>query len=141
MEVTVVISTGSSFDISVLEPIPRNFHICNHVPQLAVLKQASLFITHGGMNSVSEAMTCGVPMVVIPFTSDQPVNAAQVERLNLGKVLSPKSVTAKSLKAAAQAAIGNETICKAVAEMRKTVAQAPGNAGAVDIIEAYVRSL
>lgn len=33
------------------------------------------------MNSVSEAMACGVPMVVIPFVSDQPVNARQAARL------------------------------------------------------------
>jgi MGT family glycosyltransferase len=138
-KVTVVLSVGN-FDISRLKHIPENFVIRNRIPQIAVLKQAALFITHGGMNSVSEAMTCGVPMVVIPFTSDQPVNAKQVERLNLGRILPPKSVTAESLKAAAQTVIEDETILKAVAEMQKTIAQAPGNAGAVAIIESFLLS-
>ena len=88
-KVTVVLSVGN-FDISRLKHIPENFVIRNRVPQIAVLKQADLFITHGGMNSVSEAMVHGVPMVVIPFVSDQPVNARQVEKMGLGKVLSTK---------------------------------------------------
>ena len=41
------------------------------------------------MNSVSEAFVYGVPMLVIPFVSDQPVNARQVQKLGLGKVLDP----------------------------------------------------
>ena len=53
--VTVVLSAGN-FDISRRKPIPENFLIRNRVPQIAVLKQAGLFITYGGMNSVSEAM-------------------------------------------------------------------------------------
>ena len=138
--VTVILSVGKGFDISSLGKLPENCIVKHHVPQLAVLKQASLFITHGGMNSVSEAMTRGVPMVVIPFTSDQPVNAKQVERLNLGRILSPKSVTAERLKAAAQAVMGDETIRKAVAEMKKTITHAPGNAGAVAIIENHFQS-
>ena len=138
--VTVVLSTGSSFNISALGKLPGNFIVRPHVPQLSVLKQARLFITHGGMNSVSEAMVCGVPMVVIPFTSDQPVNARQVERLNLGKVLPPRSVTAETLKNTAFSVLADKTIRQAVQEMQETVTQSPGNGGAVAIIESYFLS-
>lgn len=54
-------------------------------------------------------MVYGVPMVVITFVSDQPVNARQVEKLGLGKVLDYKTITAN----------------------------APGNLGAVKIVETY----
>ena len=37
------------------------------------------------MNSVNEAMYYGVPMLVMPVINDQPLNAAQVEKLKLGK--------------------------------------------------------
>lgn len=135
--VTVVISVGADFDISRLGRIPENFIIRNQVPQITVLKQASLFITHGGMNSVSEAMTYGVPMLVIPFVSDQPVNARQVAKLGLGRILDQKSICASTLKATAFSILADNFIGQNVQNMARIVASAPGNTGAVEIIEKY----
>lgn len=134
--VTVVLSVGS-FDISKLGCIPKNFVVQNHIPQIAVLKQASLFITHGGMNSVSEAMIHGVPMLVIPFVSDQPVNAEQVDRLGLGRVLDYKSITPVSLKEGAFSVLSDREIQENIRNMKERIPHAPGNRGAVRIIEEY----
>lgn len=135
--VTVVLSVGKDFDISRLGNIPENVIVRSRVPQIAVLKQASLFITHGGMNSVSEAMAYGVPMVVIPFVSDQPVNAQQVARLGLGRVLDYKSITHQSLKESVFSVLSDEKILENVRNMQKLLTHAPGNIGAVKIIEEY----
>ena len=135
-KVTVVLSVGN-FDISRLKHIPENFVIRNRVPQITVLKQASLFITHGGMNSVSEAMVHGVPMVVIPFISDQPVNARQVEKLGLGKVLDYKTITANALRDAAFAIMEDRQIQENLRKIHNEIANVPGNRGAVKIVEAY----
>ena len=132
--VTVVLAVGN-FDISRLKSIPENFVIRNHVPQIAVLKQADLFITHGGMNSVSEAMVHSVPMLVIPFVSDQPVNARQVEQLGLGKVLDYKTVTADTLRNAAFAVMEDQRIWENIKKIRDEIVHAPGNTGAVRILE------
>jgi len=134
--VTVVLSVGN-YDISKLGSIPENFVARNHTPQIAVLKQASLFITHGGMNSVSEAIIHGVPMLVTPFVSDQPVNARQVEKLGLGRVLDYQAITADKLKETAMAVMKDEEVRGNLREMQEEIALAPGNTGAVGIIEAY----
>jgi len=137
--VTVVMSVGRHFDIAKLGKLPDNFIVKNQIPQVAVLKQASLFITHGGMNSVSEATVHGVPMVVIPFASDQPVNARQVEKLGLGKVLDYKGVTAANLKVYSFSVMKDEHIRENLRKIQKEIACAPGNTGAVRIIEAYYK--
>ena len=138
-KVTVVLSVGN-FDISRLKHIPENFVIRNCVPQIAVLKQASLFITHGGMNSVSEAMVSGVSMVVIPFVSDQPVNARQVKKMGMGKVLEYKDITADTLRDAAFAVMEDRQIQENLRKIQEEIACAPGNAGAVKIIEEYFKN-
>jgi len=135
--VTVVMSVGRRFDIAKLGKIPENFIVKNQIPQVSVLKQARAFITHGGMNSVSEAMVHGVPMVVIPFVSDQPVNARQVEKMGLGKVLDYKSITADALRDAAFAIMENQQIRENLQKIQNEIATAPGNTGAVKIVEVY----
>ncbi len=135
--VTVVLSVGKEFDISKLGKIPTNFIVKNHIPQITVLKQSGLFITHGGLNSVSEAMTSGVPMLVIPFVSDQPVNAGQVEKLGLGKVMDYKTITSDSLREAALAVMEDGKIRENLRKIQEEIARAPGNAGAVKSMEAF----
>ena len=135
--VAVVMSVGRNFEIAKLGTLPDNFIVKNHIPQIAVLKQASLFITHGGMNSVSEAFVYGVPMLVIPFVSDQPANARQVEKLGLGRVLDYKAITADKLNETAMAVMEDNQIRENLQKIQKEIAQAPGNAGAVGIIEAH----
>ena len=49
----------------------RNVTIVKHAPQIAILKQSVLAITHGGANSVKECVTLGVPMLIYPLAADQ----------------------------------------------------------------------
>lgn len=78
--------------------LPPNVYLFRKVPQLDVLKHASLFITHSGMNSTSEAIQYGVPMISIPLNADQPIVANRIcDQLELGIRISPFDVTADLL--------------------------------------------
>nr|QNH67998.1 UDP-glucuronosyltransferase-like protein 2 [Brachionus rotundiformis] len=62
-----------------------NIFIVRSSPQVEVLKRASLFVTHCGMNSTSESIHYGVPMICIPLSEDQPAVAYRVaDELGLG---------------------------------------------------------
>lgn len=52
--------------------LPSNCLLLKTAPQIDVLKRASLYITHCGMNSTSEAISYGVPVVAMPILADQP---------------------------------------------------------------------
>lgn len=49
------------------------------VPQLDILSQASVFITHAGMGGTGEAIYYGVPMIAIPQMEEQAITARQIE--------------------------------------------------------------
>lgn len=74
---------------------------------MTVLRRADLAITHGGNNSVTEALTCGVPIVVLSFSTDQFGGAAAIEYACLGGALDPNTTTVDDLRAAAQRPVKN----------------------------------
>jgi MGT family glycosyltransferase len=81
-----VVAAGSDRQIGALEA-PAGVLIRGYVPQLAVLAQASLFITHAGSNSVYESLLAGVPLLMLPQGGDQPIMAERMEALGLGRWL------------------------------------------------------
>lgn len=83
-DLIVVMSIGKRIDIKELGDIPSNFRIYSYVPQLEVLKQIELFITHGGMNSSSEGLYNGLPLIVVPQFADQFLIAERVTELGAG---------------------------------------------------------
>lgn len=135
--VTVVLSVGKQFDIRKLGRLPDNFLVYHSVPQLSVLKQADVFITHGGMNSISEALVNGVPMVVIPFMADQPTNARRIEELGLGKRLDYKVVSSDLLKRTVMEMLNDSKLKERVTEMKEKMGNCPGNQSGVKYIPDY----
>jgi len=94
----VVLVTGTKVDQGALGPAPANFTLCEHADQLALLRPASVFVTHGGMNGASEALWYGVPLLVFPQHGDQHLVAERVAALGAGLVLRPPDPGAETLR-------------------------------------------
>lgn len=138
--VDVIISTGNHFKHDRFRRVPENVHFYSFIPQLDVLKLADVFVTHGGMNSVSEALINSVPMVVIPMSSDQPVNARCVEKLGVGKVLSPSSVSSETLRNTVVSVMNDTQIKQHFEKIGDMIHASAGNEGAAEMIMSYVKA-
>jgi UDP:flavonoid glycosyltransferase YjiC (YdhE family) len=80
----VVLSIGINITSSSIgQKTPNNFVVSPHVPQLEILQDAYMLITHGGMNSTMEAIYYGVPMVIVPQLPEQAMAADRVADLDL----------------------------------------------------------
>ena len=99
----VAVATGSATG---LPDAPPGWLMRPFLPQVAVLRRAAVLVTHGGNNSVTEALTAGVPMVVLPFSTDQFAGAAAIEAAGLGVACDPNVVTAADLGAAVREVLG-----------------------------------
>lgn len=100
LDINVFAALGS-IDPASLKDIPANVEVGQMVPQLDILSQASVFITHAGMGGTGEAIYYGVPMIAIPQMEEQAITARQIEKLGLGTAfLDKNAITSESLKAA-----------------------------------------
>ncbi|MFN8371465.1 MAG: macrolide family glycosyltransferase [Anaerolineae bacterium] len=143
MPAQFILSAGQQTDITALGTIPANFIVRPSVPQLEVLQQVDLFVTHGGMNSINEALYYGVPMVVIPQQLEQYFNGLQVlakeTGIMLGKPLAFGQVSVKELRTAVQSMLNSLQRYQAAARhIGDTFRQAGGYQRAVAEIEAYL---
>ncbi len=133
----VVLSVGTRTDPSTFVRIPDNFLVCPHVPQLEVLEHTDVFVTHGGMNSVMEAIYYGVPMVVVPQQPEQAMTAARVAELGLGVALEPGEVTAGALRDAVTTISGDAGYQSRIVHMQQAARDAGGYLRAADVIQQF----
>src|SRR3982750_4328385 len=101
------------------------------------IKHTDVFVTHGGMNSVMEAIYYGVPMVVLPQQPEQAMTAARVAELSLGVALEPEQITAGVLCDAVATVIGDAAYRSRVAYMKKAARDAGGYLRAADAIQQF----
>lgn len=136
MECNVVISAGRNTDIAALGEIPDFFTVEPYVNQLEVLADSDVFVTHCGMNSVTESLYNGVPMVLFPQHSEENAVAIRTEELGAGVRL--KKGKAKLIRKAVQEVLSDEKYRKAAQEIGDDFKQCGGARMAADFIERVI---
>ncbi len=118
------IATGSC-PPGALGALPQDWLVAPELPQVALLDHASAAVTHGGNNTVTEALTAGCPMVVLPFSTDQFATAADLERTGLATSLDPNRVRRAELAPAIADAVAARDRCDVMA-IANALRAAPG---------------
>ena len=123
-----------------LKDIPANVEVGQMVPQLDILSQASVFITHAGMGGTGEAIYYGVPMIAIPQMDEQAITARQIEKTGLGVAfLDKNSITAEGLKAAIIKLLEDESYRGATREFSEDMKSLGGAKASADAIMKFLR--
>jgi MGT family glycosyltransferase len=137
LDLQVVVSTGGGIPADDFQRVPANFILRDFVPQLAILPKAKAFVTHGGMNSVSESFHFGVPVVVIPYMADQTAVARQAENLGAGLYLRRRNLTGSALRQAVERLLADDQYRRSSIRIGDSLREAGGPRRAVDEIFAF----
>jgi MGT family glycosyltransferase len=131
----VIISTGGRIAPESLGVLPENMAIHSWVPQSEVLRRAALFISHGGLNSIHDGLTLGLPLLLIPQQEEQTFNAMRVVELGAGLMLKKPRVTAERLRASAARLLAEPQFAAASRRIGDTLRTAGGVTRGADEIE------
>ncbi|MEP6649738.1 MAG: nucleotide disphospho-sugar-binding domain-containing protein [Lapillicoccus sp.] len=99
LDVRVALASGST-DIADLGPIPGTWLVRRVLPQVTLLNRSAATISHGGNNSVTESLTPGVPLLLVPLSTDQFAAAAAIEEAGYGEALDPNAASPTEIRAA-----------------------------------------
>jgi len=138
LDVQLVISLGGAAEPESLGALPGQPLVVKYAPQLELLPQAALTITHAGLNTTLESLSYGVPMVAIPIANDQPGVAARIAWTGTGEVVPLKRLTPARLQAAITQVLSEESYRHNALRLQAAIQRAGGVRRAADIVEAAI---
>jgi zeaxanthin glucosyltransferase len=135
LDLQLVMSLGGRFDPEMFLDLPGNPVVTKFAPQLELLRLATIVITHGGANSVFEALMEGKPMVAIPLALDQPAVATRLARLGIAEVLPVMRLSARKIHRAVTKVLNDPSYRDAAVKMQAELHSLRGSERAAEVIE------
>jgi MGT family glycosyltransferase len=134
LPIQVILAASADFG-----PFPDNFIAQPWVPQLELLARVDLLVSHGGNNSVCEALALARPVVVLPVTNDQPAIAQQVVTSGCGLRLSFRRSSAAQIRDAVHRVLADPRYQLAARRISRSFEEAGGSRRAADLLEALAQ--
>ena len=121
----VIATTGRLLDPEELGALPPNVIVEDFFPQASVLERADLLVSHSGSGTMLGGLVHGVPQVALPRGTDQPQNAALLERAGAGVVVQPDDFAVEAIGAAITTVTGDRSFRAAAEHIRDEIAAMP----------------
>ena len=116
--------------------LPRHVTVHEYLPIPQLIKKAAAFIHHGGANSFSEAVCSGANQILIPLTTDQPIQAEFLKRSGAGFTLTPDQVTAARIQSClARFLDRNDPVHLAISDLAKVYQEHSGATNTIALAE------
>jgi UDP:flavonoid glycosyltransferase YjiC (YdhE family) len=135
----LLVTVGREIDPATLGPQPANVRIERFVPQAEILPHVDLVVSHGGSGSVLGALAHGRPMVVLPMGADQPLNAARITALGVGRSLGAITATPDDVREAASSVLADASYRESASRVADEIAALPSPDVAVGLLERLAR--
>ncbi|HZU08565.1 MAG TPA: glycosyltransferase [Pseudacidobacterium sp.] len=119
-------------------PLPESICVAPYAPYSRLFPRAAAIIHQGGIGTTAQALRAGRPMVVMPYSHDQPDNARRVRRLGVAKTIQRRSYTAKRVARAIREVLGDSSYLERASMIRKEMEQEDGVQAACDALEALL---
>lgn len=141
LNVDLVISTGGAEITPFLKKLPGNPIVVKYAPQIEILKRSRICITHSGLNTVLESLSCGVPLIGVPFGNDQKGIASRIDRAQVGKIIDIKKLNSIQIKQIIIEELSSNKLLEKSKYFQKKIISSGGSQKAADLIIRVVNSI
>ncbi len=123
--VNVAVTTGPGVDPAAVVGDRPAVLAVPYLSQALLLPHCSAVVSHCGAGTMFGALCFGLPQICLPQGTDQPSNAAAVARAGAGLVLAPGEVSADSVAAALDRALGGTDLRQGARRLRAEIDAMP----------------
>ncbi|MGI8468291.1 MAG: glycosyltransferase [Pyrinomonadaceae bacterium] len=113
----------------------KNIAGFGYAPYSALFPKAACVVHQGGVGTTAQVLRAGIPHLIMPFSHDQPDNAARCERLGVAEIISRDDYTADAAANYLRKLLSDSSCKLKAAEAKRTVEAEHGTRTACDAIE------
>jgi rhamnosyltransferase subunit B len=118
-----------------LPPTDERIAVASYAPFSELFHRAAVIVHQGGIGTTAQALRSGRPMAIVPFSHDQPDNAARAARLGVAKVIGRREYSATTAADALRALLDDPSYARRAGSVGAQLAHENGASAAADVVE------
>ena len=135
-----VLLTGQDLGNVPQSLLSENIVAFDYAPYSELFGRATAIVHQGGIGTTAQALRSGRPMLVMPYSYDQPDNAARAERLGVARTIARDSYTAEQAATELKHLLTDPSYAARAASVGKQIQAENGVQVACDLIEARLEA-
>lgn len=135
-----VLLTGSDPQNRPKTALSKDICVAPYAPYSKIFPRASAIIHQGGVGTTAQALKAGRPMLVMPYSHDQPDNARRVRHLGVAKRIRRQDYKPEAAAKKIEDLLGDAAYAQRAAEVARVVAEEDGVRTACDALELAART-
>ena len=135
-----VLLVGSDPRNRPLQTLPDTICVAEYAPFSALFRRAALIVHQGGVGTVAQCLRAGKPMLIMPYSHDQPDNARRMRRLGVARVILRDNYTPAHVAAKLEAMLADPSFAERAAEVAAQLMHEDGVRSACDSLEELHKS-
>ncbi|MGA8042134.1 MAG: glycosyltransferase [Terracidiphilus sp.] len=118
------------------QALPPSICVAEYAPYSALLPRAKLVVHQGGVGTTAQCLRAGKPMLMMPYSHDQPDNARRMRRLGVARTIQKSKYTADRVAEMLRAMLDDAELTARAASVAEQLQREDGVKTACDALEA-----
>lgn len=117
------------------QELPASICIADYAPYSALFPRAAAIVHQGGVGTTAQALRAGKPMLIMPYSHDQPDNARRMRRLKVARTIQRAHYTPLRVAHKLQLLLEEPKYAHHAQSVARILAQEDGAKAACDALE------
>jgi UDP:flavonoid glycosyltransferase YjiC (YdhE family) len=122
--------------------LPETICVAEYAPYSALFERSRLVVHQGGVGTTAQCLRAGKPMLIMPYSHDQPDNARRMRRLGVARTIEREDYSPQRAARKLEAMLDDRELAQRSAEVAGMLKDEEGVRSACDALEElYLRKL
>jgi rhamnosyltransferase subunit B len=121
-------------------PLPESICVAEYAPYSKLFSRAAMVVHQGGVGTTAQCLRAGKPMLIMPYSHDQPDNARRMLRLKVARVMQRGSYTPQRVARKLKAMLADSRLAQRAESVARMLNNEDGVRTACDALEELYRN-